>query len=116
MKFDSVDGFSNMGMVQIPVGATMLINDGQHRASGIEILLARNPNFKNDSVSVVLFYDQGLFNSQQMFADINDKAVKPSKALNILFDRSNLLNRLVIESIEEADIKRAVEFERTSPR
>lgn len=115
MRFEPVQGFSNLGMVQIPIGATMLINDGQHRASSIETILERLKHFKDQSISVVLFYDQGLERSQQMFADINDKMVKPPKALNILFDRTNIMNRLVVESIEAAGIKQAVEFEKPSP-
>ncbi len=116
MRFDPVPGFSNLGMVQIPIGATMLINDGQHRASSIETILERcYHSFKDQSISVVLFYDQGLERSQQMFADINDKMVKPPKALNILFDRSNKMNSLVVESIEKVGIKQAVEFEKASP-
>jgi len=116
MRFDPVQGFSNLGMVQIPIGATLLINDGQHRAASIETILERcHHSFKDQSISVVLFYDQGLERSQQMFADINDKMVKPPKALNILFDRSNKMNRLVIDSIEKAGIKKAVEFEKANP-
>lgn len=116
MRFDPVQGFSNIGMVQIPICATMLINDGQHRASSIETILERcYHSFKDQSISVVLFYDQGLERAQQMFADINDKMVKPPKALNILFDRSNKMNRLVVESIEQAGIKQAVEFEKANP-
>ncbi|NRA69375.1 MAG: DGQHR domain-containing protein [Gammaproteobacteria bacterium] len=116
MRFEPVDGFSNLGMVQIPIGATMLINDGQHRASSIETILERHYHqFKDQSISVVLFYDQGLERSQQMFADINDKMVKPPKALNILFDRTNKMNSLVVESIELAGMTQAVEFEKASP-
>lgn len=116
MKFEPVTGFSNVGAVQIPMGATMLINDGQHRRRGIELALQQDSSLKDQSVSVVLFYDEGLQRSQQMFADINDKMVKPAKAISILFDRTNKLNAIVIESIEALGIKHAVEFERSSPR
>lgn len=115
MRFEPVKGFSNLGMVQIPIGATILINDGQHRNSSISKILERLPHFKDQSISVILFYDQGLERSQQMFADINEKMIKPPKALSILFDRTNVMNRLVVESVEAANIKQAVEFEKPSP-
>lgn len=115
MRFEPVEGFSNLGMVQIPINATILPNDGQHRISAIDEILKRLNHFKDQSISVVLFYDQGLQRAQQMFADINDKMVKPPKALNILFDRTNIMNSLVIDSIEAAGIKQAVEFEKANP-
>jgi len=116
MRFEPVQGFSNLGMVQIPIGAAIHPVDGQHRVQACYEILNRLPSkFKDQSVSVVLFYDQGLQRARQMFADINDKMVKPSKSLNILFDRTNKLNCLVIDSIEQAGIKQAVEFEKPSP-
>ncbi|GHG07236.1 DNA sulfur modification protein DndB [Thalassotalea marina] len=115
MRFEPVKGFANLGMVQIPIGAVMLLADGQHRGASIQEILTRCPHFKDQSISVVLFYDQGLARAQQMFADINDKMVKPPKALSVLFDRTNTLNRLIVDAIEEAGFKHAVEFEKASP-
>ena len=116
MQFEPVDGFTNVGAVKIPMGASLLINDGQHRRRAIEIVLNRRPSFfKDHTISIVMFYDQGLERSQQMFSDINDKMIKPAKALNILFDRQNKLNRIVIDAIEKTGIRNAIEFERPQP-
>jgi DNA sulfur modification protein DndB len=116
MKFEPVKGFTNLGMVQIPMGSIIHTIDGQHRSRAIQIVLERQPlKFKEQSISVIFFYDQGLQKSQQAFSDINNNMIKPPKALNILFDHSNKMNNLVIESIEQAGIKQAVEFEKASP-
>lgn len=114
MKFVAAEGFSNVGHVHIPIGATTLINDGQHRRAGLSEAVKRNPKLKEECVSVVLFYDQGLQRSQQMFADINDKMKKPSRAINVLFDKENVLNLLVVSAISDSGLKAVVDFENTT--
>ena len=116
MKFEPAKGFSNVGMVQIPIGAQMAILDGQHRNLACSLCLETNyHDFKDQSLTVLFFYDQGLANSQQIFSDINSSTVRPSKSLCILFDHSNKFNRLIIESIEKTGIKNAIDFEKASP-
>ncbi len=79
--------------------ATLLINDGQHRRKGIEHALLRNPRLRDETITVTIFFDQGLERSQQMFADINGKQVKPSSAINALYDRRNPFNAWVLSVI-----------------
>ncbi|OES24245.1 DNA sulfur modification protein DndB [Alteromonas macleodii] len=86
-----------------------------HRQGGIEEALKRRPQLKDNMCTVVLFYDQGLERSQQIFADINTNGVKPSKALSILFDRKNRFNALVIDAIKMANIHDAIDYERAAP-
>lgn len=71
MTFDLLNEQHAVGLLQIPLDATLLINDGQHRRRGIEIALQDNPSLADHAVSVTIFYDRGLHASQQMFADIN---------------------------------------------
>lgn len=94
MWFEPVPGNhgQRLGMLNIPLDAIMLINDGQHRRGGIERAIRRRPALKNEMVTVVFFYDEGLKRSQQIFSDINCKQVKPSSALSALFDHRDLLN------------------------
>ena len=44
-----------------------IINDGQHRKAAIEEALKANPKLGDDHISVILFVDKGLENTQQMF-------------------------------------------------
>lgn len=114
MKFVPAEGFSNVGAVQIPMGATSLVNDGQHRLVSCIKALAAMPSLKYQSLSIVLFYDQGLQRSQQIFADVNNNTKIPSKALSVLFDRHNMLNLLIVEALEFTGLKNSVDFENTS--
>lgn len=77
---------SNMGTLIIPMDATILINDGQHRRAAIEEAIKENPALGQDNVPVLFFIDTGLIRSQQMFADLNKYAVRPSYSLGTLYD------------------------------
>lgn len=89
----------SIGLLHIPMEATLLINDGQHRRSGIELAIKKVPSLAKETVAVTIYYDQGLERSQQMFADINGKQVKPSAAINALYDRRNPFNTWVLDVI-----------------
>lgn len=76
----------NMGTLKVAMDSTLLINDGQHRRAAIEEALKILPELSNETISVVLFIDEGLNRSQQMFADLNKHAVNVSKSIGILYD------------------------------
>lgn len=96
-------GFAQkIGELRIPEGATLLINDGQHRLAAIRELLKKHPELGTESISIVLYADAGLSRSQQMFADLNRYAVRPTRSLNILYDHRDqvaLLARLLTEQV-----------------
>jgi DNA sulfur modification protein DndB len=95
MSFEPVQvsgAAGRIGLLHIPMDATLLINDGQHRRRGIEHALAHRPALREETITVTIFFDQGLERSQQMFADINGKQVKPSSAINALYDRRDPFN------------------------
>lgn len=102
-KFEHSELDENIGILKIDMSAVLLINDGQHRKAAIEAALKENPSLSNETIAVVLFKDEGLKRSQQMFADLNKHAVKPSKSLSTLYDdRDNLSNAVkdVVQKIE----------------
>lgn len=91
------DGYQrNIGMLHVPMTAQFIINDGQHRRAAIEAALKDNPDLGDESISVVLFIDAGLDRCQQMFADLNKHAVRPTKSLSILYDRRDPLAKLAV--------------------
>lgn len=118
MSFESfaVPGASNrLGLLHIPVEALMLINDGQHRRRGIELALAEKRELASETIAVQIHYDQGLERSQQMFADINTKQVKPSASINALYDRRNPFNAWVLDTLDcMPQIKTRVDMENSS--
>lgn len=77
---------SNLGVLHIPMDAHILINDGQHRRAAIEEALKERPELGHDGVPVLFFIDEGLQRSQQMFADLNKHAIRPSDSISTLYD------------------------------
>ena len=79
----------SVGSLRIPMSAKFVINDGQHRRAGIEAALRENPDLGDETIAVVFFLDVGLKRCQQMFADLNRYAVRPTSSLSILYDHSD---------------------------
>ena len=105
----------NVGTLTISMDARILLNDGQHRRAAIEEALKTRPEIENETISVVLFADRGLERSQQMFADLNKNAVRPSGSLNVLFDHRNALARLSAHVLSEVEFfRRFTDLERSS--
>lgn len=102
--FKAVDdnGNHSIGTLFIPMDAQILINDGQHRRAAIEEAIKINPDLGYDSISVLFFIDEGLQRSQQMFADLNKYAVRPSDSISTLYDfrdELSVLARLISKEV-----------------
>ena len=102
MKFVPADSNENAGILEIDMTASFLINDGQHRKAAIEAAIAEDESLKEETISIVLYKDQGLQRSQQMFTDLNKHAVTTSKSLNTLYESKDpvaLITKNVVNSI-----------------
>ncbi|MBJ6610746.1 MAG: DNA sulfur modification protein DndB [Candidatus Thiothrix moscowensis] len=84
----------NIGTLSIPMDAQILINDGQHRRAAIEEAIKENPELGYDNISVLFFIDEGLARSQQMFADLNKHAIRPSDSISTLYDLRDSISDL----------------------
>jgi DNA sulfur modification protein DndB len=105
----------NMGSLAVPMDARIIINDGQHRRAAIEEALKLRPDLGDEHIAVVFFLDHGLDRSQQMFADLNKHALRPSKSIGILFDHRDSLSRLACRVAETVDsFKNLIELEKTT--
>ena len=80
------DKTKEIGMLNISMDSKLLINDGQHRRAAIEEALKATDELSDETISVVLFIDEGLKRSQQTFADLNKHAINVSKSLGVLYD------------------------------
>lgn len=80
---------ANLGMLSIPMDATILINDGQHRRAAIEEAVKENPDLGHDNIAVLFFIDEGLKRSQQMFVDLNMYQVRPDPSLITLYNHAD---------------------------
>lgn len=104
-----------IGHITISMNARFLINDGQHRRAAIAEAIKKNPNLKNEHISVVFYKDEGLLRSQQMFSDLNRYAIRPTKSINILFnsrEESSIIAKELITRVPIFD--GLVEKERTA--
>jgi DNA sulfur modification protein DndB len=104
-----------IGSLHVSLDARFIINDGQHRRAAIKHALEDRPELGDETIAVVLFVDRGLKRSQQMFADLNRHAVRPSKSLGVLFDHRDELASIVRQAVVGSDFFRdIVELERSS--
>lgn len=105
----------DVGKLVVPMTSRFLINDGQHRRAAIEEALKVNPELGDETISVVLFVDFGLKRSQQMFADLNKHAVRPTKSLGILYDHRDSMAKLARALVNTVSVFRGMtDMERTS--
>lgn len=91
----------NIGNLQVSMDSRLIINDGQHRRAAIEEALKASPELGEETISVVLFIDEGLKRSQQIFADLNKHAVNVSKSIGILYDSRDPIAMITKSLLEE---------------
>lgn len=108
-----------LGVLHVPMNARFVINDGQHRRAAIEQAIRENPEIADESIAVVFFLDIGLERCQQMFADLNRHAIRPSTSLGVLYDHRDEGARLTKLAVLKVPLFRDLtEMERStlSPR
>lgn len=93
-----------IGTLKIPMEARFIINDGQHRRAAIEAALKIHPELGNETIACVFFIDVGLKRCQQMFADLNRYAIRPTQSLSILYDHRDPFAKLARELAHKVEI------------
>lgn len=105
----------NLGQLRIPMDARILINDGQHRRAAIEQAINESPELGYDNIPVLFFIDEGLQRSQQMFADLNKHAVRPSDSISTLYDLRDTVAELARTMAQRVNaFSRLTELEKSS--
>lgn len=113
--FDPLPGQDKLGLLRVPMDAHFIINDGQHRRAAIIEALKQRPELEHETIAVVFFLDIGLERCQQMFADLNRYAIRPSRSLGLLYDHRNDKARLAKLVIMKSEIFRdLVDMEKSS--
>ena len=90
-----------IGVLKVSMDSRLLINDGQHRRAAIEEALKTSPDLSNETISVVLFIDEDLKRSQQIFADLNKHAINVSKSIGVLYDSRDPIALITKHLVEE---------------
>ena len=113
--FEPLLGQEKLGLLRVPMDAHFIINDGQHRRAAIIEALKQRPELEHETIAVVFFLDIGLERCQQMFADLNRYAIRPSRSLGLLYDHRNDKARLAKLVIMKSEIFRdLVDMEKSS--
>ena len=108
-------GENKLGLLKVPMDAKFIINDGQHRRAAILSAMEQKPELGSETIAVVFFLDIGLSRSQQMFADLNRYAIRPSRSLGLLYDHRNDKAKLARLVIMKSDMFRdIVDLEKSS--
>ncbi|MCB1093897.1 MAG: DNA sulfur modification protein DndB, partial [Verrucomicrobiae bacterium] len=119
VRFESLAGGSGaaerVGTLTIPMSATFVINDGQHRRAAIQQALAENPALGDETIAIVMFIDVGLQRCQQMFADLNRYAVRPPPSIGVLYDHRDPMAELTRQVVNSnAFLRDATDMENSS--
>lgn len=115
VTFKPLPGQDKLGLLRVPMDARFIINDGQHRRAAIIEALKQRPELDHETIAVVFFLDIGLNRCQQMFADLNRYAIRPSRSLGLLYDHRSDKARLAKLVIMKSDFFRdIVDMERSS--
>lgn len=115
VNFSPIEGQDKLGVLEVPMEARFIINDGQHRRASIIEALEQRPELAYETIAVVFFLDIGLERCQQMFADLNRYAIRPSRSIGILYDHRNEKAKLAKLVILESEVFRElVDMEKSS--
>ncbi|MDQ1748434.1 MAG: sulfur modification protein DndB [Frankiaceae bacterium] len=95
---------ADIGILNLPMEADLLINDGQHRRAGIAAALDDDPSIGEDMIAVVLFPFEDSARAQQMFSDLNRTASPTTKSLNILYDHRDRLANITMALTQTVEV------------
>ena len=98
------DANPDIGTLEVDMNSTFYINDGQHRRAGIIEAMKENPELQKENISVVIYRFENVNRSNQMFADLNRYAQKPTKSLNVLYDSRDPLAAATGEMLNEIEL------------
>lgn len=113
--FEPLPDQDKLGILSVPMDAKFIINDGQHRRAAIKAALDQRPELGHETIAMVFFLDIGLERCQQMFADLNRHAIRPSRSLGLLYDHRNDKAKLAKLVIMKSEVFRdIVDMERSS--
>lgn len=115
VKFSAINGQDKLGVLEVPMEARFIINDGQHRRASIIEAMEQRAELAFETIAVVFFLDIGLERCQQMFADLNRYAIRPSRSLGLLYDHRNDKAKLAKLAVLKSEVFRdIVDMEKSS--
>lgn len=103
-----------LGRVQIPMKARLIIRDGQHRRAAIRSLVNQSVNLDADTISIMLIPDPELARAAQIYVDLHPNYGRTTRSKQVLQDHSDLAT-LVRQLVDEIPLFQGVtELEKTT--
>jgi DGQHR domain-containing protein len=90
-----------IGVLTIPMSASMRSLDGQHRRLGLKEAIDEDPSIAEDYTSILIYVESGLLERKQMFSDMNATPKVVAKALNVSYDNRDPFARAAVRLAEE---------------
>lgn len=105
--FEEVVSGSGIGVLRLPLDATLRSIDGQHRREGLRQSVATLPELQRQSTAVLIYVEPDVAQRRQMFSDMNNTARKVSKALNVSYDSRDPFARAAAHVSKEHPLLRS---------
>ncbi len=107
-------GMPEIGHVQIPMSARLIIRDGQHRRAAITSLLTQNPSLGDDTISIMLIPDPGLSRAATLYVDLHPSQMASTRSKKVLHDHGDLAT-LVRQLVDDVPLFQGlIELEKTT--
>jgi DNA sulfur modification protein DndB len=115
VNFESLRNDSpDLGYLQIPITARLILNDGQHRRAALQQLLHKGTPIDDDTIPIMLIPDPHLERSARLYAEFNRQQFPLSLSKRILQDGGDLAI-LVRQLVDEIPIFQGrIELEKTT--
>ncbi|MCG8353742.1 MAG: DNA sulfur modification protein DndB [Chloroflexales bacterium] len=103
-----------IGRIQIPMSARLILCDGQHRQAAIKSLLTQNAALGNDTIAVMLIPDPDLDRVVDLYIKCHQRQIQSTRSKRVLHDPSDLAT-LVRQVVDEAPLFQGLtELEKTT--
>jgi DNA sulfur modification protein DndB len=99
--FEASEFDENIGVLTIPMSASLRSLDGQHRRQGLKEAIDEAPEIASDYTSILIYVEGELTERRQMFSDMNATPKVVAKALNVSFDNRDPYARAAVRLAEE---------------
>lgn len=113
--FEPTANHEDIGLLHIPLTATLVIRDGQHRCAAIQQSIARNPELGLDTVPIMLIPDPNSIRKVAVTNILDYSQGKSNWSLRVLRDQESSLAELTKQIIKDIPLfQNRIELEKTT--
>jgi DNA sulfur modification protein DndB len=98
--FDPTTEHGDIGLLHIPLTASLVVREGQHRCAAIQQAIAENPELGLDTISIMLIPASDSVRKAEVGSALNYTQAKSNWSLRVLHDQESSLAELTKQIIE----------------